>query len=279
MWTGRITGTSDIGLNFDFYSSENSHLTSSIPLEKDIVSTLKSDVDAIFDGCTTFWLPAINFEPRTTFERLAKQIFDFHTKHLKSNVEIDWEQSGAEYWTQKRDLSGGKRKDKDEHEDEIEKEDNISTSSHVVLENDDTMIRFHFDKDEELVDQTEGGITVHPQLSTITYLTDGGNPTLIFPYRQPPLTTANISVGVNDDENNDIVEEGEDKDNNNDNDREKESNHQINEIFASYPKLGKHVSFDGRYLHGCPSALSLEAPPHGIRMTFLVNIWVSSRSI
>ena len=203
MRAGRITGTSNIGFNFDFYSCENSHLISSDSSENDILSTLKIDVDSIFDGCTTFWLPATNFEPRTTFERLAKQIFDFHTKDLKSDVEIDWNQSGAEYWTQKRDLTDHIKKDKTT---------SAHSSSRAVLANDDTMIRFHFDKDEELVDQTEGGITVHPQLSTITYLTDGGNPTLIFPYLQPPPSTSAVGVNVDADGDGDICDDNNDND-------------------------------------------------------------------
>lgn len=40
--------------------------------------------------------------------------------------------------------------------------------------------------------------------------------------------------------------------------------------------IGKHVSFDGRYLHGCPAALSAQLPSgDGVRMTFLVNIWLN----
>ena len=290
---GRITGTSSTSLNFDFYSCDTSILTSTSPGATtdtttsgidDVVSVLRSDVDAIFDGCTTFWLPASNFEPRTSFERLAKQIFDFHTKDLKANSgsEIDWNKSGAEYWTQKRDLSK-----------------NVSASSGSrsndgVLRNDDTMIRFHFDKDEELVDQTDGDITVHPQLSTITYLTDGGNPTLIFPHRQVPVATSGEEIeDSNDEGDNEDIDQGGIRDGGNESDNnfcednnessgisegkqlQVQEDIELSSVFVSYPKLGKHVSFDGRFLHGCPSTLSIEDPPDGIRMTFLVNIWIN----
>ena len=38
-------------------------------------------------------------------------------------------------------------------------------------------IRFHWDKDEDLVD--EQGIAVFPHLSTVTYLTHYGAPTVV----------------------------------------------------------------------------------------------------
>jgi hypothetical protein len=37
--------------------------------------------------------------------------------------------------------------------------------------------------------------------------------------------------------------------------------------------MGKHVRFDGRYLHGVPEELL--RTPGGPRVTFLVNIWIN----
>ena len=42
-------------------------------------------------------------------------------------------------------------------------------------------IGMHWDKDEDLVDQQ--GINIHPHLSTVTYLSDAGAPTLVSKWR------------------------------------------------------------------------------------------------
>ena len=61
--------------------------------------------------------------------------------------------------------------------------------------------------------------------------------------------------------------------------------------FVSHPATGKHIAFDGAYLHGVPPELML---PHGsgphktpkgkksrqkeaVRVTFLVNVWTTHR--
>lgn len=137
---GRIGGTESLQLNFDFSSWSGSFLTQhkEKSLDTDTVSILKEDVDAIFDGCTTFWLPAKGFTPRSTFERLAKQIFDFHTRNIPATKrkQIDWKNSGAEYWTQRRYVAGSSA-----HADVAS-----SCAQPTMLRNDSSMIRFHFDK-------------------------------------------------------------------------------------------------------------------------------------
>lgn len=44
-------------------------------------------------------------------------------------------------------------------------------------------IDLHWDKDEDLVDAQ--GINVHPQISTVTYLSDWGGPTLVLEKTTP----------------------------------------------------------------------------------------------
>jgi hypothetical protein len=215
---GRISGTKALDLNFDFFSCNNSSFIDckSPPLDckgsSSTIDILKRDVDAIFDGCTTFWLPAKDFEPRTTFERLARKIFEFHTRNIsaEARAEIDWSKSGAEYWTQRRQLSvcpgpeaGGS-----------------GAVDEQVLRNNSSMIRFHFDKDEDLVDQTDGLLTVNPQVSTVTYLSDGGSPTLIFPHRAPPPAIEDGVEACADSE------------------QAEDDNAPLSYAFASYPKLG-----------------------------------------
>jgi hypothetical protein len=114
---------------------------------------------------------------------------------------------------------------------------------------------------------------LHPRVATITYLSDTGVPTLILNKRSPPPS-----------------------------DHEKESlNGSINKAWLSHPSFGKHVAFDGRFLHGAPgkyfqsvnkTTLSVPEPKskrlrldeHGTncklsdkRITFLVNVSVKFR--
>lgn len=63
---------------------------------------------------------------------------------------------------------------------------------------------------------------VHPRVATVTYLSDTGVPTLILGKCSPPPT-----------------------------DPEKKSlDGSINKAWLSHPSAGKHIAFDGRYLHG-----------------------------
>jgi len=110
--------------------------------------------------------------------------------------------------------------------------------------------------------------TLHPRVATITYFSDTGVPTLILDKRSPPPP-----------------------------DEEKKSlNGSINKAWLSHPCFGKHVAFDGRYLHGAPGEyfpsvskksidtsepkakrLKVEVlnPPSATRITFMVNIWLN----
>ncbi len=109
-------------------------------------------------------------------------------------------------------------------------------------------IDLHYDKDEEIAKIFEIGI--FPQISTVSYLTSScNNPTIIYKKTN---------------------------DNNID-----ESN--IQNCWISFPRTNKHISFDGRYLHGAPSVLSQYIRNgnvgvennSNIRITFLVNIWLN----
>jgi hypothetical protein len=107
-------------------------------------------------------------------------------------------------------------------------------------------IDLHFDKDVVLAGL--GLPCVHPQLSTVTYLTPFGAPTVVLPVRRS-------SAGVLD--------------------RLCNGN-----VVVSHPVPGKHLAFDGRYLHGVPEVLRRAAPGAaaiGRRVTFLVNVWLNHR--
>lgn len=106
-------------------------------------------------------------------------------------------------------------------------------------------IDLHYDKDEDIA--AEFGVGLFPQISTVTYLSSANSiPTLIV------SNTASYPVGD-----------------------------PINQAFVSFPEMGKHITFDGRFLHGAP--LDMANPnlnvPSGMssdfRVTFLANIWLN----
>ena len=93
----------------------------------------------------------------------------------------------------------------------------------------------------------EQGVNVHPHISTVTYMTGAGAPTLVLQQRCP-------------------VEY----------DAVPEAFGSISEGWLSYPLPGKHMSFDGRFLHGAPASLApVTSGSDELRITFLANIWLN----
>jgi len=142
-------------------------------------------------------------------ERLALQIFKLHTaaRELEN-------MAGAEWWVQVKELK--------------------SNAAAVDL---------HYDKDEKLAESF--GLGHFPLISTVSYLSDNGYPTLVLPHRY-----------------------------------DESEEHDMDCMLVSHPRLGKHLLFDGRLLHGAPSHPALlrdEAENNttlkGYRVTFLVNLW------
>ena len=79
----------------------------------------------------------------------------------------------------------------------------------------------HFDRDYGM---EEYGLNVHPHVGTVTYLSDKGGPTVVLEH------TSGCEAGKN-------------------------CSGKLKRAFLSYPKKGKHMSFDGRYLHAAPGDL------------------------
>ena len=142
--------------------------------------------------------------PRCALEELAGAIFQLHTRDCD---DYDPETSGAEWWVQSR-----------------------------------PGLSCHWDKDEEL--RVAAGLFVHPQVSTVTYLTAGAAqaPTLVFEGMTVPS----------------LARQG------HDNPADLPAAPECTAVCASYPEVGKHVAFDGRLLHG---ALREMAEPDGERRT------------
>jgi hypothetical protein len=184
------------------------------------------------------------------------------------------EQSGAEWWTLVMDQTCQDVQNKGNNNEDDDDD-----------EEDDDEVGMHFDADYGLEDQAPN-LMLHPRLATVTYLTSVGAPTLILDQRSPPPADV----------------------------EKKTLQGSIRKGWLSHPRQGKHISFDGRLLHGAPStffppvkknskdntnsengwgwseddderpakkvklsaeSVQNETLPQQKRITFLVNIWIN----
>ena len=183
-------------------------------------------------------------------EALALEIYRYHADRLGAMLGGDGSDAVVEYWGQHL-LDGAEGGGGD-------------------------AIPLHFDKDEDLYRKTSQ--VANPLLSTVTYLTgDTSNgralPTIVFDptmsthpsdynlRNQGRTATQAHSFGVGGG----VASSGD-----------------ADAVLAlvSYPKPGKHLSFDGALLHGVPSELKMSAAAGGCsgkpeRITFMVNIWLN----
>ena len=194
-------------------------------------------------------------------EELALTIFNYHVHHpqgalfAEATSSFDPERSGAEWWIQVKDVGIEEGPETAECKaNDVDQPPPPTTST--------SAIDLHYDKDEDAAERY--GVGLFPVVSTITYITACPSsithtpvqPTVILP------VTANDPVGT-----------------------------PIFDYLVSYPSVGKHVSFDGRLLHGAP-AVGLfgegvgptcevnrpESTGHSQkRITFLVNVWLNHR--
>jgi hypothetical protein len=208
----------------------------------------------------TFWVPAQGFKPRCALEQFA---FDVFHHHVPKDLHYDVANSGAEWWCQLRpspEKTGRYAMHCPTDENDTE------SASNPAQDPFSQGISMHVDKDEELRILTGGTTYIHPHLSTVTYLTNFGSPTMIMNIRVHPLEGTWMVPS------------------------------ETMEGFVSWPALGKHTSFDGRFLHAAPCDLmehgtfekqihfqpvendarknKLLARRHR-RVTFLVNIWLN----
>jgi len=102
-------------------------------------------------------------------------------------------------------------------------------------------VAWHFDRDYALEDDVNLG----PHVATVTYLTSAGAPTVVVPLVAPSDALEPIRGAGG-------------------------------EVFASLPLRGKHMSFDGRYLHAAPDGIFANEIEKR-RVTLLVNVWLDWR--
>mmetsp|Transcript_26715 Transcript_26715/g.39699 ORF Transcript_26715/g.39699 Transcript_26715/m.39699 type:complete len:444 (-) Transcript_26715:44-1375(-) len=205
----------------------------------------------------TFWMPVDGTKPRFGLEQMALEIFHHH---IPPTFSYDKSTSGAEWWVQIRPSPA--------------KTGRYSMLSPSIEEDDDddmakSGISFHWDKDEDLRLMMGGSMYIHPHISTVTYLTDLGAPTMVLTARVNNFTGEWMVPSSGE------KEEG-------------------IEGYISCPKQGKHLSFDGRYLHAAPSNFMKDGyfeeqcqfsssssentkllQRRHRRVTFLVNLWLN----
>lgn len=154
-------------------------------------------------------------KPRCLPEKLAQDIFLAHSQNI---FEYDKKRSGAEFWSQ-------------------------------VIDSDDH-IGLHWDRDYGLEDSH--GVSIHPHLATVTYLSDVGSSTAILNYRGKLYPDDSFPSEITD------------------------------TLILSKPVAKKHISFDGSLLHGTLDGdhCKIHAKTkHLKRITFLVNIWINHKPI
>ena len=176
--------------------------------------------------------------------------------------------SGAEWWTLILECKDNNiTRDDDDAEKKHDHDDNDDE------DDDDDEVGMHFDADYGLEAQVKN-LMIHPRLATVTYLSNVGVPTLVLDQRSPPPSDVTK-----------LTLEG-----------------NVDRGWLSAPKIGKHIAFDGRLLHGAPGAFfpaisttdsqdehyehqekkrkMLAKDSSGNqnstkRVTFLVNIWLN----
>jgi len=237
-------------------------------------SSFLNDCSAVFTARTkensdgystgsTFFLPC-PMRPRCALEALARTVFRAHVDPLEG-----WED--AEAGGEKRMLYDPERSGAEWWTLVLDTPSDGSPSKCDGDDDDeeeDDEVGIHFDADYGLEEQLPN-YTLHPRVATITYLSDTGVPTLILDKRSPPPS-----------------------------DVEKKSlNGSIKNGWLSHPSFGKHVAFDGRFLHGGPGeyfpSVAKKSMDHsepkakrakieenagmlsGKRITFMVNIWLN----
>jgi len=263
-------------LEFSLPAKETDATADTLVQSDPLIDELLFDAEISDSGLMprTFWMPSQGMEPRCHFEQMALDIFQHH---VAVNSHYDPQSSGAEWWVQIRPSPEAGR-----YTMHAQNDNNGIMTQDMAKDG----ISFHWDKDEDLRILCGGNTYVHPHISTVTYLTDLGAPTMAFNIRVNQMTGDYIVPTM-------AAGDGKDGDN--------------VQAFLSWPKFGKHLSFDGRFLHAAPSdvmekgafqkqcTIPSEDIPTGCtaeetkakaadlkklkrrhrRVTFLVNIWLN----
>ena len=254
--------------------------------ERQVLDDILLDCD-IADSCLmprTFWIDD-TMTPRCRLEQMAHDILQYYcpspSTTSSTSTTAHPRKCGAEWWVQIRPSPESisrytaptfQRNDKSNTINTAGTDDKIDSDGDnaCTMETDTDGISFHWDKDEDLRILCNGSVYVHPHLSTVTYLTDGGDAAA------PTFIAEHVRVS-------NLTGEWIDRD----------STQERTSAFISWPSQGKHLCFDGRYLHAAPSNLvntskklltrteenkdPIVMTRRQRRYTFLVNIWLHHR--
>lgn len=116
----------------------------------------------------------------------------------------------------------------------------------LVVPADGGGVGFHWDKDYAL---EEYGVNVFPHLATVTYVDEGAgaasSPTIAFQKTAPPMYGSSFAGSAG------------------------------SQALVSFPENGKHIIFDGRFLHAAVSDLAKGGVGVSAeRITLLINVWL-----
>jgi len=294
--SGRVFALGNKKLNYDCHSEQllfkdkaaaDVQLFDKLLRDCKKVFTAKQTLETeSYSSGSTFWIPYKNNKNNknntlTGLERLALTVFERVTKGLKISEEeedsdFDASKSGCEWWTQ-------------------------------VIDSRDDIVA-HFDKDYYLEENMN--VSVYPQVATVTYFCDIGAPTIVanrvrcltyFDEANPKCTN---DILINESNKNDDKTFLIKKDDKNNKRGKKSCDDNNNDVYISWPKIGKLTTFDGRCLHAAPSALSGfsddddesdesddddddddsddsddDSNISTKRITFLVNVWLNHKPI
>ena len=198
--------------------------------------------DKQYSSGETFWLAA-DAQPRCALEHLARRVFDLHVP------------AAARHPADAR--PGDPRPDPDPDPLAAAPSYDPARSgaewwTQVLDPRDD--IGVHWDKDYAL---EASGVNLHPHVGTVTYVGASveGAPTLVARLGGPVAFGESVAARAETDQDGACA-------------------------YASYPFPGKHIAFDGRWIHGAPANLARGLDEHeddtrAPRVTFLVNVWLN----
>lgn len=140
----------------------------------------------------TFWIPS-DAQPSTTLEKIGKAIFDFHvanlpasTLHHRSPVSPGNKDRAANTPNSNgKAKPGGQASDGEDGKSSGDEKASSGAEWWIQIREEgyhsDLGMPFHWDKDERLREAT--GVMKYPEVSTVTYLTEHGAPTMVLEVR------------------------------------------------------------------------------------------------
>jgi len=207
---------------------------------------------------TTFWVGAADLHPKTSLERLALDVFH---AHVKRDFNAD-----KSHENQRR--SGEPSTDQTLKQWTMSDIDFNNSGAEwwaLCMDEEDGGVGWHWHKDYHA--ELHHGRNIHPYLATISYFSNVGAPTLILPKH-----TTGMNVSSEDY-------------------TETLDGRPLTRAYLSRPVEGKHIYFDGRFLHAAPTDVYDELKERGTalsarnhkgkgrpkRATFLVNLWINHK--